>query len=224
MKKTNFNSLFVSFIFYIAFILWTIIVTFVDVSPVGPKNSSVGLSSLNSYFKDIIVFNMELYEITDWLGLLPVFIMLAFFVLGLVQLIRRRSVFRVDISVLLLDVLYTVIFCIYLFFENVIINYRPILINGHLEASYPSSTTLLVLTVIPSALIEVYPRIKQRILKTVITVFANVFSVYMVISRFISGVHWFSDIIGGILLSVALVLNYKFFCYYSKKWQTQKVS
>ena len=37
---------------------------------------------------------MTLYTITDWLGIVPIFICLCFGVMGLVQLIERRSLLK----------------------------------------------------------------------------------------------------------------------------------
>ena len=102
-------------------------------------------------------------------------------------------------------------FC-YLFFEMNPINYRPILIDGYLEASYPSSTTLLVLGVMPSAIDQIHYRIKNVYIKRILIVTAIAFSSFMVLGRLISGVHWFTDIAGGVLLSMGLVMLYRALC------------
>lgn len=87
---------------------------------------------------------------------------------------------------------------LYFLFEKVVINYRPVLIEGVLEASYPSSTTMLTPCVIPTAILQFKSRIKNvAIRKTVLTVLA-IFAAFMVIGRLISGAHWLTDIIGGI--------------------------
>jgi len=102
------------------------------------------------------------------------------------------------------------VIALFFLFETVVINYRPVYINGVLEASYPSSTTLLVTCVIPAAIMQFNHRIKRRLLKRIICSVSTVFTVFMVIGRLISGVHWLSDIIGGILLSMGLVAIYRF--------------
>jgi undecaprenyl-diphosphatase len=83
-----------------------------------------------------------------------------------------------------------------------------VLIEGVLEASYPSSTTLLVLCVIPTAVMQLNRRTKSCRLNKLLTRLLTVFSAFMVAGRVLSGVHWLSDIIGGLLLSAGLVLLY----------------
>ena len=151
---------------------------------------------------------MILYTVTDWPGLVPVGICLAFALLGLGQWIRRRSLRRVDRSILVLGGFYLVVIFCYLFFEAFVVNRRPVLIGGVLEASYPSSTTLLVLCVIPTAIMQLRGRIQNSALRRCVSGSISVFTVFMVAGRLLSGVHWFTDIIGGILLSAGLILLY----------------
>ena len=96
----------------------------------------------------------------------------------------------------------------YIFFEMFVVNYRPILINGILEASYPSSTTMLVMCVMPTAIMQFNSRIKNSGFKKCVNILITTFIAFMVIARLLSGVHWFSDIIGGALLSSGLVMIY----------------
>ena len=151
---------------------------------------------------------MSLYTITDWLGLVLVGFMMGFGILGLLQWIQRRNLFKVDWSLLTLGGFYLVMMGMYIFFEMFVVNYRPILINGNLEASYPSSTTLLVLCVMPTAIMQFTKRIKSKRFRQFLNSLITGFITFMVIGRLVSGVHWFSDIIGGCLLSSGLVLIY----------------
>lgn len=192
----------------IMFVLWTAAISLIDVQAIGPNGSSVGFAAFNRAIHELTGVNMVLYILTDWLGLIPVCFAFGFAVLGLVQLIKRRSFFKVDADILLLGVFYIVVIAAYLFFECYAVNYRPVLIDGFLEASYPSSTTLLVLCVMPTAVIQLNKRIKRRTFRTVSAVIINLFTVFMVMGRFISGVHWATDIIGGIILSAGLVIIY----------------
>ena len=153
---------------------------------------------------------MTLYTVTDWLSLLPFACMLGFAILGLVQWIRRKSLLRVDHDVLLLGGFYLAVAAVYLFFETVVINCRPILIEGVLEASYPSSTTLLMLTVMPAAIIQIRLRVRSLPIRKTLISATGIFTVLMVLGRTISGVHWATDIIGGILLSASLTEAYTF--------------
>ena len=153
---------------------------------------------------------MLIYTITDWLGLVPIIICMCFGVLGLIQLVKRKSLLTVDFDILLLGAYYVVVILGYLLFEMVPINYRPILIDGNLEASYPSSTTLLVLTVMPTLKYQSDRRIANPVTRKVITVFVIVFAAFMVIGRLISGVHWATDIAGSVFLSSGLFMIYRY--------------
>ena len=190
------------------FVLWTVLIRFVDVEAIGPRQSSVGFATLNGYIHNLTGVNMSLYIITDWLGLVPIGVAFSFAVLGIVQCIKRKSLLKVDRSILTLGGFYIVVMAVYILFEIVVINYRPTLIDGYLEASYPSSTTMLVMCVMPTAMMQLRTRIKNDLFRRCVMLTITVFITFMVIGRLVSGVHWITDIIGGALLSTAIVLMY----------------
>ena len=193
----------------IAFALWTVSILLVDVQAVGPNDSKVGFATFNTWFHRLTGVHMALYTVTDWLGLVPITVCMSFGCLGLCQLIKRKSLFKVDADILILGGYYMLVIFAYLFFEMVPINYRPILIDGFLEASYPSSTTLLVLSVMPTLMFQVNRRCDDRKMKRITMMVVGLFSAFMVIGRLISGVHWSTDIIGSILLSFGLFKLYQ---------------
>ena len=195
-----------------AFALWTVFVRFVDVQAIGPKESCVGFATLNGYVHNLTGVNMSLYTITDWLGLVPIGVALGFAILGLVQWIKRKSLFKVDRSILVLGVFYIVIMAVYVLFEMVVVNYRPTLIGGYLEASYPSSTTMLVMCVMPTAMMQLRARIKNDVFRRCVMLAIAAFIVFMVIGRLVSGVHWITDMIGGALFSAGVVTTYFSIC------------
>ena len=190
------------------FVLWTVLVSVVDVRAIGPNGSSVGFATLNGYVHDLTGVNMRLYSITDWLGLVPIGVAFGFAVLGLVQWVGRKSLFKVDRSILALGGFYIIVLAMYIFFEIVVINYRPVLIYGYLEASYPSSTTMLVMCVMPTAMMQLHARIKSDVFRRCVLISIAAFTAFMVIGRLASGVHWLTDIIGGALVSAGLVITY----------------
>lgn len=203
--------LLIALIFLFAFVLWTIAVANLDLRAVGPEGSTVGLAGLNSFVHKAVGVHMALYVITDRLSLIPLLFVMGFGILGLAQWIWRKSLRKVDPSILALGGFYLVTAGAYLFFEKCVINYRPVLIDGILEASYPSSTTMLVLCVMTTASIQLKERIQNHCLRKWILFLISGFSAFMVIGRLLSGVHWLTDIIGGILLSFGLVLLYAAF-------------
>lgn len=205
MKRKHF---FTGVFLIAAFFMWTILLGIMDVQPIGPQGTMVGFAGLNQAVHVFTGVNMTLYMVTDWLGLVPLGFMFGFALLGLGQWIRRKHILRVDRSILTLGVFYLVVMAVYVFFECYVVNYRPVLIEGKLEASYPSSTTILVLCVMPTVIMQLGTRIRSRIIRRWVSVAMMLFATFMVIGRLLSGVHWFSDIVGGILLSAGLVMLY----------------
>lgn len=194
-----------------AFGLWTVAVCFVDVQTIGPQGSSVGFATINQFVHRLTGVHFLLYTITDWLGLIPIGVCLGFAVLGFIQLCKTKSFLKVDHSLLVLGGFYIVTIAAYVLFEIFVVNFRPVLINGYLEASYPSSTTMLVTCVMPTAMMQLNDQIKGHTFKVCINFVITAFIAFMVIGRLISGVHWVTDIIGGILLSSGLVMMYHSF-------------
>ena len=180
-----------------------------DVQAVGQKGTDVGFATLNMWFHKVTGVHMWIYVVTDWLGLVPIFVCMTFAWVGFVQLVKSRSLFKVDCDIIILGIYYIVVIFNYLIFEMIPINYRPILIEGRMEASYPSSTTLLVLSVMPTLVFQVNRRLTSEMIKKIICISAYVFSLFMVVGRMIAGVHWFTDIIGSVMFSVGVFYIYR---------------
>ena len=212
MEKKNKKMLVLGASLLAVFVLWTVLVSFADLRAIGPEGSSVGFAALNGFVHKLTGVNWLLYTVTDWLGLVPIAVALGFAILGLVQLIKRKSLWKVDHSILALGVFYIVVMAAYVFFEAVVINYRPTLIGGYLEASYPSSTTVLVMCVMPTAAMQLNARIKNSVVRRCVILAITAFTAFMVMGRLLSGVHWVTDIIGGALLSTGLVMTYFSIC------------
>lgn len=207
MRKIK-RSFFASACLLTAFMLWTTALCFMDVRTIGPQSSSVGFAAVNDFVHTLTGVHLSLYTITDWLGLVPILVCIGFGILGAVQWSTRRRISKVDRDILALGGFYMITIAAYIFFESVVINYRPILLDGILEASYPSSTTMLVMCVMPTAMMQFNRRIKNRALRSIVAVTIIIFVAFMVVARLLSGVHWFTDIVGGALLSAGLVTMY----------------
>ena len=210
MKRNEKTSLWTGIWFLLAFLLWTALIRCIDVQAAGPSGTTVGFAAFNLWFHHLTGVHMTVYTITDWLGLVPIGICLCFGAVGVIQAIKRRSLLRVDSDIILLGLYYILVILAYLVFEMVPINYRPVLIHGALEASYPSSTTLLVLSVMPTLKFQIDRRAEKPLIRKVTDIFAITFSAFMVIGRLIAGVHWATDIIGAVFLSMGLFLLYRY--------------
>lgn len=204
-------------IFLTGFAALTWMLLAIDTAPIGPIGSAVGLSTLNRMFHDFTGVHMELYRITDLLSIIPLAIVMFFGALGLTQWFRRKKITLVDLDILILGVFYIVVMALFVFFEIFVANYRPVLIEGILEASYPSSTTMLVMCVMPTAMMQANWRVKNSVVKNTLVCLMGCFTIFMVLARMISGVHWLTDILGGALLSAGLVILYDAVCSFYKK-------
>ena len=209
MKKENQRNICIAACILLAFLLWTVAIQFVDVQTIGPLESSVGFATINQFVHNLTGVHMVLYTITDWLGLVPLTFVMGFALLGLIQWIKRKRLLKVDYNILILGGFYIIMMAVYVLFEMLVVNYRPVLIGGILEGSYPSSTTMLVMCVMLTAIMQFNARIKNNVLKRFVSSAIIAFIVFMVICRLVSGVHWFTDIIGGALLSTGLVQMYR---------------
>ena len=192
----------------LSFVLWTLLILTIDVSPVGVNNTDIGFATLNTWFHSLVGVHMSLYMITDWLSLIPLSVCSLFAGLGLGQLIKRKNLKKVDMDIILLGIYYLLVIICFIGFEFVPINYRPILIEGVIEVSYPSSTTLLVLSVMPTLIFQAKRRFINRTFRNIVCIFTYFYSAFMVICRLLSGVHWLTDIVAGVLLSAGLFLIY----------------
>ena len=201
-KKRNFI---ISTILILLAVVFTILVKVVDVKQVGVNETSIGFATINQFVFKTIGVHMIWYHITDWLGLVPFFMAMAYAIVGVSQLVKRRSFLKVDKEIIILGLFYVIVIALYVFFEKVIVNYRPILMNGFLEASYPSSHTLMTICICGSSVIVNRKLFDNRIGK-VMNVFSVVIIWVSVVGRLISGVHWFSDIVGGMVISMALLV------------------
>lgn len=208
MKKNVKKQIIIGILFFILFVLYTVSLTLIDRQPIGPGGSIVGYATVNGMFRSFVGVNMTLYHITDWLGLVVILLIIPFALKGLAQLISRRSLSKVDGDILLLGAYYVCTCCFYILFEVLVINHRPVLINGFLEASYPSSTTMLAMSIIPSVIVQMERIISNRAIRTIAVIVCVCLKSFMVIGRLFSGVHWLTDIVGGALLSASFFIIY----------------
>ena len=203
----NKNNLFVSGISGLLVMILIVLVRFVDVRPIGPEGTSIGLSRLNGFFFRLSGVNILWYHITDWLGVAAILVAFLFAMAGFVQLIKRRSILKVDREILALGGLYIVVIGLYVLFEIMIVNYRPIIMpdGTHPEASFPSSHTMLVCVIMGSAIMLIGKYVKEKRICRVLRGICAAIIGMTVIGRLIAGVHWFTDIVGGILISIFLL-------------------
>ncbi len=212
MKDKTKRSFIITAILFLLFITFTVVVSCVDVQCIGPQGSEVGLATLNKAVFDFLGVNSMWYDITDALGMVALAVAFGFAVLGVVQLIKRKNIAKVDRQILILGAFYAAVVVVYILFEIVIINYRPVILETDLEASYPSSHTMMVICIMATAMMQFDRLFREkrslRVLRVVLNMISAVIIAVMVAGRLLSGVHWFTDIVAGVLLASALVMLY----------------
>lgn len=190
------------------FALFTVLVKTVDVAAVGPLGSSVGFSGLNKSVFDALGTSEFWYDLTELAGLVALASAGGFAAVGLYQLIKRKSLAKVDKGIWALAVFYAVVLACYVLFEIVVINERPVLIEGVLEASYPSSHTILVSSFLGGAIVAFHRLVGCKRARICFDAATGAIIAVTAVGRLLSGVHWLTDILAALLLSASLVTLY----------------
>lgn len=208
MKKEINQELKQGLILLALFGLLTLIIKTVGVLPDGPNGSEIGLGSFNIWFNSMTGIHEVIYYITDWLQVIPFAVCAFFGCVGLKQWIERKNIAMVDADIIILGIYYIVVIAAYFFFQFFPVNYRPVLIDGVLESSFPSSTTLLIVSVMPTLSFQAERRVKDEKKRRLVRLFAGLFTGVVVVLRLFCGVHWFTDVVAGVLLSTGLYFLY----------------
>lgn len=219
MKTENFksnNGIVKAAILFMLFALYTVAVMFIDVQPVGPVNpatgeaSSVGFATLNIAVHSMLGESQNLYQLTEYVGYGVLAVAALFAFVGLCQMIGRRGIGKIDPNILVLGCLYAFAICFYILFEIACVNYRPMIMEGELEASYPSSHTMLVICVMATLPKQFEHYFKDRLfLCGLVHALSVIVCLFMVLGRLACGCHWFTDILGSLILSWSMIVGYR---------------
>ena len=194
-----------------AAVLATVLVAVVDVQPVGVEGTNIGFASINTGFFAKFGYNETFYKISKLAGILCYATACGFSLFFLIQLIQRKSLSKVDRNLSVLMLLYILTSAIYTLFNQVlIINYRPILRDQGLESSYPSTHALIAWVVMVSAVDQWNIYIKNEKLKIAAVTCSLLVLLVVIVTRMLSGVHWLTDILGGMLIGDMLIAWYRY--------------
>lgn len=209
-KKTRVSPLLiVGAAFFCLFIVFTILVKTVDVTYFPTEETTIGFSSLNLTVFQALGTNDLSFEVSEVMGLLILTAPVFFAFLAFSQWVKRKSLLKIDHDLWILFATYALTIAFYALFEIIVINYRPILVNDLIEASYPSSHTLLAIVIGGTSFLEVKNRMKWVWLKVSLMVLLSFLTVAIPMLRLLSGVHWLTDIIAGILLGTSMLFLYQ---------------
>lgn len=188
-------------------LLYIVLLKTVDVAAVGPQSTSVGFSHLNQSVFNAFGVNESWYKVTEVLGIGSIALAFVFALMGFIQLMQRKNILKVDHQLLAAGALYFAVIALYVLFEIVVINYRPVIMPGETapEASFPSSHTMIGSVIMGSAVILSEYYINNENLRKTVQVVLCILIMVMTFGRLLSGVHWLTDIIGGVLISLTLL-------------------
>lgn len=190
------------------FLLFTLLVAMVDYKPIGPRGSEVGLAAVNGFLHSHFGYNDLFYVLSKLLGYICFLIPVINAGVALRDICRKKSLFKIGPDVLGAFVIYVLMAFFYVLFNTVVLNSRPVLMDGQLEVSYPSSHTLLGITLCLTAALQLNFRDRNLERKVRNQRILIALGVLVVVTRFFSGVHWFTDIVGGVLLGLTLTALY----------------
>ena len=143
MKKRGYGK---TILLFIISIIYTVLVTFVDKQTIGPEGTSVGFSAINKVFLDLISYNPMWDKITDLMLMIAILTAVYFAATGFIQLLKeKRPLAEIDKDILIMGFLYVILVIMYVLFDKVPINYRPVILDEGLEPSYPSTHDLMTL-------------------------------------------------------------------------------
>lgn len=196
-------------LFLAAFLVLTVLICYVDVQPYGSGSMDLGLATINTNVRNAIGESKTMFTLTEILGYLTWGVVAFFGLLGLSQLVHRQSLLKVDRDIILLGFGYVIMLACYVLFDRIPINYRPYCSwRVELESSYPSSHTLMIVFVMATAVIQILRRMRAGLARNLLIALCIITATVVTVGRLLSGVHWLTDIIGGLLLGAALAALY----------------
>lgn len=215
MTKPKKNLLIVSIALFALFFVFTLLVATVDKAAGNAPGTEIGFSHLNLAFFKATHKNGEIsngwYKLTEFLGYLALAEATGFAVYGVAQLIVRKSLKKIDKDLFVLAAAYVLLGIFYVAFEKIVVNYRPVLENGEIAASYPSSHTMLTITIASTGIFMLRRRMTCRPALISAETLSGAVMLVMTVGRLLSGVHYFTDILGGVLLAAAIVMLFAAF-------------
>ena len=206
-NKLKINAI-LSGVLTLCFVLFTILVKCVDTAYVGATDKKIGFSSLNAIFYNNIQVSDLFDKLSDVLMIISIAIIALAVVVSVVQLVKRKSLKKIDREFYAFAIVLVLMVCVYVMFEIIDLNFRPVLIDGKVEASYPSSHTMLELTVFMCLMVYGLSNLKSNKQKIICSLVLGALIIAVVLFRVLSGMHWATDIIASIILSLMLTSYY----------------
>lgn len=141
----------------------------------------------------------------DWDLISDVILVTAFAILGalamlgLIQLISRRSLKKVDHELLMFPIPLAIMAIVYVVFEKfLILNTRP---NGSGEPSFPSTHVMITATIFFMVAVVLPRYIKSKVLCAMFDIIMLILLVLVCTGRILANMHWPTDVAGGVVFA-----------------------
>lgn len=192
------------------FVILTVLLLKVDVTASGINGSNIGLSMINISFRDVIGSSWLCYNISKVAGIVGLAACALICLMFAFRVMRQKSLKALCKRDVALVALYIETAVFYIVFDKIVINYRPMLKWGETEpeSSFPSTHALMAVVIFVSLGHVASDYIKNKLTLKIVQGACVVFALAIILGRTFSGVHWFTDIVGGILFGVGLVCAY----------------
>lgn len=149
---------------------------------------------------------MNWARITDIILISSILSLSVFAILGLCQLFSRKSIKKVDRSLLAMFIPLILMAVAYFVFNHFLIwNVRP---NGSGEASFPSSHVMVVSTIFFCIALILPQYIHSKLACASLNLLMLLLIVFTAIGRVVSNMHWMSDVFGALAFSAIFAFVY----------------
>lgn len=190
-------------ILWLILLIFTILVSFVDVKIFNVTNTKIGLYSLNKIFLVNSINSNYINIISNGIFLICLLVIILMLLLITFEYFKTKKINKNNLNFF---IHFLIMVLIWIIFDKIlIINYRPILINGNIEGSYPS-THVMVSTFVLLFLSDQLKKIFKN--DKIFYIISIGLIIIQSISRILLTMHWFTDIIGGLLIGCLLFFTF----------------
>ncbi len=203
------------------FLALILAVLLIDVQAVGPQGSEIGLATVNVSVHAALGISETWDKATDFLAAFVILVAALLAGLGVYQLIKRKSIKKVDADLLWLCGFSAFVVLAYVLFEALAINCRPVLTEEGLEASFPSTHTMFSVFVMGAAAYQSKKRLHNPVLKKAGVILSVLVASVISAGRLFAGVHWLTDVLGGALFGAACACAYTYLAHRTENSSVQ---
>lgn len=171
-----------------------------DKAVIAESGKEVGLSSINNLVKYSYKENLDL--MTDLLFYVTFTVVVFEGCLGIIQLVTRKSLFKVDKEIIIFGISLVVMVVLWLVFDHLLkINVRPIDAN---EGSFPSTHVMMATFLALASHAFICMKYETRLPKYLSLVLAIIIISTITFGRVACGMHYITDVTGGLFMGLAL--------------------